>query len=95
MTTTAGSGSELGRLIRAWRDRAEPAALGLPVGGRRAAGLRREELAALAGLSVDYVVRLEQGRASHPSLQVVGAVARALRLDESESALLHLSLIHI
>lgn len=57
----------------------------MPAGGdRRAPGLRREELAALAGLSVDYIVRLEQGRATNPSAQVVGSLARALRLTEEE-----------
>jgi transcriptional regulator with XRE-family HTH domain len=75
----------LGATIRAWRDRLTPADVGLPAGrARRAAGLRREELAELAGLSVDYVVRLEQGRASTPSAQVVGALARALRLSKQE-----------
>jgi transcriptional regulator with XRE-family HTH domain len=52
--------------------------------GRRAPGLRREELAQLAGLSVDYVLRLEQGRAKNPSSQVVGALARALQLSRTE-----------
>ena len=51
---------------------------------RRAVGLRREELAELAGVSVDYVVRLEQGRATTPSGQVVAALARALRLTRAE-----------
>ncbi|MEU0969075.1 helix-turn-helix transcriptional regulator [Streptomyces sp. NPDC005917] len=51
---------------------------------RRAAGLRREELALLAGISVDYVTRLEQGRAANPSVQVVEALARALRLSADE-----------
>lgn len=51
---------------------------------RRAAGLRREELAQLAGLSVDYVVRLEQGRATSPSVQVLSALSRALRLSPAE-----------
>ena len=51
---------------------------------RRAAGLRREELAELAGLSVDYLVRLEQGRATSPSAQVVASLARALQLDPLE-----------
>jgi transcriptional regulator with XRE-family HTH domain len=75
----------LGATIRAWRDRLTPADVGLPAGrARRAAGLRREELAELAGLSVDYVVRLEQGRASTPSAQVAGALARALRLTRPE-----------
>ena len=75
----------LGATIRAWRDRLTPADVGLPAGrARRAAGLRREELAELAGVSVDYVVRLEQGRASAPSVQVVSALARALRLSTQE-----------
>jgi ribosome-binding protein aMBF1 (putative translation factor) len=71
----------LGATIRAWRDRLTPADVGLPARrARRAAGLRREELAELAGVSVDYVIRLEQGRAVTPSAQVVGSLARALRL---------------
>jgi transcriptional regulator with XRE-family HTH domain len=75
----------LGATIRSWRDRLTPADVGLPSGrARRAAGLRREELAELAGVSVDYVVRLEQGRASTPSAQVVSALARALRLSGPE-----------
>ena len=75
----------LGATIRAWRDRLTPADVGLPAGrARRAAGLRREELAELAGVSVDYVVRLEQGRASTPSAQVVSALARALRLSTQQ-----------
>src|SRR5580692_1753038 len=75
----------LGATIRAWRDRLTAADVGLPSGhARRAAGLRREELAELAGVSVDYVVRLEQGRASTPSAQVVSALARALRLSGAE-----------
>lgn len=77
--------TSLGATIRAWRDRLSPADAGLPAGrSRRAAGLRREELADLAGVSVDYVVRLEQGRASSPSAQVVSALARALRLPVAE-----------
>jgi transcriptional regulator with XRE-family HTH domain len=77
--------SELGKTLHAWRDRVTPAAVGLPVGGvRRAPGLRREELAQLAGLSVDYVVRLEQGRSSAPSVQVLTSLARALRLTDGE-----------
>ncbi|MEU0515113.1 helix-turn-helix transcriptional regulator [Amycolatopsis sp. NPDC006125] len=81
--TTPDTG--FGRLVRAWRDRLSPADAGLPVTtGRRAPGLRREELAQLAGLSVDYVLRLEQGRAKNPSAQVVGALARALQLSRSE-----------
>jgi transcriptional regulator with XRE-family HTH domain len=76
---------ELGALLRAWRDRLSPLDVGYPADdARRAAGLRREELASLAGLSVDYVVRLEQGRALRPSHQVAAALARALQLDDSE-----------
>ncbi|WP_310724378.1 helix-turn-helix transcriptional regulator [Streptomyces sp. N2A] len=77
--------TEFGRTVRRWRDRASPEAAGLPGRGhRRAAGLRREELAMLAGISVDYVTRLEQGRATHPSEQVVEALGRALRLSGAE-----------
>jgi transcriptional regulator with XRE-family HTH domain len=77
--------SEFGSLLHAWRDRLSPADAGFPMTtGRRAPGLRREELAQLAGLSVDYVLRLEQGRALHPSAQVVGALARALQLSRAE-----------
>jgi transcriptional regulator with XRE-family HTH domain len=77
--------SELGTTLRAWRDRLPPAAMGLPARRpRRAKGLRREELAELAGISVDYVVRLEQGRFATPSAQVVAALARALQLTDAE-----------
>lgn len=77
--------AELGETLRSWRDRVAPTSVGLPTGGpRRASGLRREELASLAGLSVDYVVRLEQGRARHPSAQVLAALSRALRLTDDE-----------
>lgn len=77
--------NQLGTALRRWRDRLAPADVGLPAAGkRRATGLRREELAALAGLSVDYLVRLEQGRASRPSEQVAAALARALHLEASE-----------
>ncbi|MFC5831243.1 helix-turn-helix transcriptional regulator [Nonomuraea insulae] len=80
---------EFGQAVRRWRDRVEPRAAGLPAGGhRRASGLRREELAMLAGISADYLTRLEQGRATNPSAQVVEALARALRLSEDERAYL-------
>lgn len=86
MTTVKG---ELGPLLRAFRDRLSPAEAGLPAGSaRRITGLRREELALLAGLSVDYVVRLEQGRARRPSAQVGTALARALQLTAPERDLL-------
>ena len=76
---------EFGQAVRRWRDRASPGAAGLSSGGRRrASGLRREELALLAGISADYLTRLEQGRASAPSAQVVEALARGLRLAGPE-----------
>ena len=76
---------EFGSAVRRWRDRVSPEDVGIAQGTRRrASGLRREELAALAGISVDYVTRLEQGRATAPSEQVVEALARALRLDDGE-----------
>ncbi|MEU6534321.1 helix-turn-helix transcriptional regulator [Streptomyces sp. NPDC047000] len=78
---------ELGDALRTWRERLDPAALGLAHSGtRRTPGLRREELAFLAGISIDYVVRLEQGRASSPSAQVCAALARALQLTDEEQA---------
>ncbi len=81
--------SEFGEAVRRWRDRMSPGAVGLPVGGRRrAAGLRREELANLADISVDYLTRLEQGRATSPSTQVIEALARGLRLSDLERELL-------
>jgi transcriptional regulator with XRE-family HTH domain len=74
----------LAALLRAWRERADPVAAGLGGGGRRRArGLRREELAELAGVSVDYIKRLEQGR-GHPSAGVVNSLARALGLDRAD-----------
>jgi len=79
--------TELGAALRHWRDHVPPQAAGLPGGGRRrAAGLRREELSQLAGVSADYIIRLEQGRAASPSPQVVEALARALRLTQDERA---------
>jgi transcriptional regulator with XRE-family HTH domain len=78
-----------GQAVRRWRERISPDIVGLPLGGRRrAAGLRREELAALAGISVDYLTRLEQARATSPSPQVIEALARALRLSDPERELL-------
>jgi transcriptional regulator with XRE-family HTH domain len=80
---------EFGRAVRRWRDRVTPGAVGLPSAGRRrATGLRREELAGLAGISADYLTRLEQGRATSPSAQVVEALARALRVSDAERVLL-------
>jgi transcriptional regulator with XRE-family HTH domain len=81
---------EFGRAVRRWRDRLAPDAVGVPAGPRRrASGLRREELAALAGISADYLTRLEQGRATAPSTQVVESLARALRLADTERELLY------
>ncbi|MFC5676020.1 helix-turn-helix transcriptional regulator [Aeromicrobium endophyticum] len=78
---------ELAHVIRDWRHRLRPEEAGFAAGlNRRTSGLRREELALIAGLSVDYVVRLEQGRARHPSLQVLTALARALQLNDDERA---------
>jgi transcriptional regulator with XRE-family HTH domain len=75
---------EFAQLLRAWRDRVQPGDLGLPAGGpRRVPGLRREELAAFSNLSVDYIVRLEQGRAE-PSASTVAALGRALQLSSAE-----------
>jgi len=82
-----GSGNtELGRFLRARRARVTPAAVGLPVGlgVRRTPGLRREELATLAGVSIDYYTRLERGKETNPSPSVIDALAAALRLDETE-----------
>lgn len=74
--------AELARVLKAARRRIAPDEVGLVAGPRRrVVGLRREEVAQLAGLSVDYVVRLEQGRAPRPSIQVLTALTRALRLD--------------
>jgi transcriptional regulator with XRE-family HTH domain len=76
----------LGDFLRARRDATEPEKLGLPPDGRRrrAPGLRRSELADLAGISVEYLVRIEQGRDRGPSPAVVNALAEALRLDIRE-----------
>ncbi|WP_329129531.1 helix-turn-helix transcriptional regulator [Streptomyces sp. NBC_01476] len=76
------SGNDLGDFLRARRSRLDPAEMGFPgTGARRVAGLRREEVAVLAGVSVDYYARLEQGRERHPSGPVLDAIAGALRLD--------------
>ncbi|MBU2662066.1 helix-turn-helix transcriptional regulator [Actinoplanes bogorensis] len=76
---------ELGDFLRARRDRLRPGYVGLEPGGRRkVSGLRREELALLAGLSTDYYQRMEQGREVHPSDDVLDALAGALSLDDEE-----------
>jgi transcriptional regulator with XRE-family HTH domain len=89
MGTRPGSraAGELGAFLRSRRVRRLPESVGLPPGtGRRTPGLRREELALLAGVSVDYYNRLEQGRARHPSSSVLDAVADVLALDDAERA---------
>ncbi|HVW44555.1 MAG TPA: helix-turn-helix transcriptional regulator [Amycolatopsis sp.] len=74
----------LGDFLRARRELVRPETAGLPVSGlRRVAGLRREEVALLAGISSDYYLRLEQGRDRNPSAQVLEALARVLHLDEA------------
>ncbi|QQM38633.1 helix-turn-helix transcriptional regulator [Streptomyces liliifuscus] len=81
-----GGDTELGRFLRARRGRITPAEAGLTVGPglRRTPGLRREELATLAGISIDYCTRLERGKETRPSPSVVDALAHALRLEEDE-----------
>lgn len=75
----------LGEFLRARRERVDPATLGLrTVGPRRTPGLRREELASLAGISVEYLIRLERGRDRNPSAAVVSGLADVLGLDDSE-----------
>jgi transcriptional regulator with XRE-family HTH domain len=81
----------LGEFLRNRRGRIGPAEVGLPAGNgrRQTPGLRREELAALAGVSIDYYTRLEQGRDTNPGPGVLDALASALRLDHDERAHLH------
>jgi transcriptional regulator with XRE-family HTH domain len=87
--------TELGGYLRSRREAVSPAQVGLPVGTRRRTpGLRRAELATLAGISVDYLIRLEQGRDRHPSAQVLAALADALRLGEDEREVLRRFSIH-
>ncbi|MET8027754.1 helix-turn-helix transcriptional regulator [Streptomyces avermitilis] len=84
---------QLADFLRRRREAMRPSEVGIADGPRRrTAGLRREEVAMLAGMSVDYVVRLEQGRSSQPSVQLLGALARALRLcDDERDHLFHLA----
>lgn len=77
----------LGEYLRARRELVTPDSLGLPqLGIRRVPGLRREEVAMLAGISADYYLRLEQGRDRNPSVQVLESLARVLQLDEAGTA---------
>jgi hypothetical protein len=83
--------NELGEFLRARRARVRPGDVGLPpgTGPRRTTGLRREEIAALGGLSIDYYIRLEQGKETNPSGPVLDGLARALQLNEEEHAHLY------
>ncbi|MFJ3994954.1 helix-turn-helix transcriptional regulator [Streptomyces parvus] len=81
---------ELGRFLRSRRSHVTPESAGVPaLGRRRVPGLRREEVAGLAGVSTVYYTRLEQGRATNPSDAVLDALARVLRLDATERVHLH------
>ncbi|MEV0635669.1 helix-turn-helix transcriptional regulator [Streptomyces sp. NPDC050619] len=83
------SDNELGTFLRTRREATSPAEVGLPVGPRRRTpGLRRSELATLAGISVEYLTRLEQGRDRNPSTQVLGALGDGLRLPVTDRMLL-------
>src|SRR5208283_3814726 len=82
--------NSLGDYLRARRQQVRPEDLGLVTGPRRrVSGLRREELATLSGISAAYYLRLEQGRDTHPSAQVVDALAQALQLDVKATEHLH------
>lgn len=89
-TRTVDATQELAAFLRTRRERLDPHDFGLPTRrqARRTPGLRREEVAELAGVSIDYIVRLEQGRGLRPSANVVEALARALRLAPDERAYL-------
>ncbi|MCZ2820759.1 helix-turn-helix transcriptional regulator [Modestobacter sp. VKM Ac-2977] len=81
------SANPLGSFLRARRELVTPQQAGIPDGGvRRTPGLRREEVALLAGISADYYLRLERGRDRHPSLQVLESIARVLQLDDDHFA---------
>jgi transcriptional regulator with XRE-family HTH domain len=85
-----GDAQSLGEFLRLRRAHVTPQSAGLPNGSRRRVpGLRREELAQIAGISVEYYQRLEQGRATRPSEEVLNAIARVLRLDDVRRAHLH------
>ncbi|WUN29691.1 helix-turn-helix transcriptional regulator [Kitasatospora sp. NBC_00315] len=90
MTRTVNTTQELAAFLRTRRERLDPRDFNLPARqrARRTPGLRREEVAELAGVSIDYIVRLEQARGLRPSANVVEALARALRLAPDERAYL-------
>lgn len=77
---------ELGEFLRSRRSQLDPVAAGFPEGRRRSPGLRREELAVLAGVSVSWLAKLEQGHAHAVSFEVLASLARSLQLDGSERA---------
>jgi PAS domain-containing protein len=87
MRRSAAHRHELARFLRTRRARLTPAAVGLPPGGaRRTPGLRREEVAVLAGVGVTWYTWLEQGREINPSDEVLASIARTLRLSDAETA---------
>ncbi|QNE35743.1 helix-turn-helix domain-containing protein [Leifsonia shinshuensis] len=86
---TDGPGNLLGEFLRARRELVSPESVGIPVlGTRRVAGLRREEVAMLSGISAEYYLRLEQGRDRNPSGQVLRSIARVLQLDDEATGYL-------
>ncbi|MBB3665162.1 transcriptional regulator with XRE-family HTH domain [Prauserella sediminis] len=90
-TGEQGRTNPIGDFLRAHRARITPGQAGIPSYGtiRRVPGLRREELAQLAGVSVNYYIRLEQGEAVNPSSGIITALARALNLDDDATSYLH------
>ena len=84
----AADGNEIGEFLRTRRDRIQPDDAGLPAYGdrRRVPGLRREEVALLAGVSVEYYTRIERGRAGAVSDDIIEGIAQALQLDDAERA---------
>src|SRR3954465_15724235 len=85
MQASGARQGELGDFLRSRREKLTPKAVGLPSGRRRRTpGLRREEVAELAGIGVDWYIRLEQGRTVSPSVATIDALARALRLGKAE-----------
>ncbi|MBU8830534.1 helix-turn-helix domain-containing protein [Mycolicibacterium goodii] len=91
VTSVVDATQELAAFLRTRRERLDPRAVGLPMrrAVRRTPGLRREEVAELAGVSTDYIVRLEQGRGLRPSVDVIEALAGALRLNPAERVYLY------
>jgi transcriptional regulator with XRE-family HTH domain len=94
LSTDDASRRELATFLRSRRERITPADVGLPAGPRRRThGLRREEVAVLAGVSPTWYTYLEQGRGIQPSREVLDSLARVLRLSEDERRYIH-SLAH-